>query len=521
MTTVTANPGDNLQSKLDAATGGTLQLGSGTFNVSSSLNIHSNTTILGAANLSTKIVFNLANADSSSYGFVLDANGSNITVQGVDLTSNRGVFGLTQNGPYKSIHILANNIKYGGGQMSQSNNTYITGIFLSVGCNDLQICYNYFHDSFYTRNWELWNCNNSHLDHNLLSNVSDGGHLLESSNTTFAYNYGTHLHRMGQEIQGTSTSATNLVFDHNVFYDWVTPYNDSEGLSVCPNFTTNIVVSNNYFRLNIASGSGWGTMTGGAVGGPNRFGYVVESIAPNLLAENNIGIMAECSADFIGSGEGTTANSNQIWGGSNALWGVFGGDGSPTGTHSSYNLGTGAQANTIVSNLTGAPNPPANTFAGPQFFGGAKPVPVSSSSSAPQIAGLTATVTDNGAVLSWTNAMTNIAIHTYTPSDDCGTVKTTGPLATAQLANLNAGWGYSFNVSGTVNGTTISGTVSATTTGQSPDGTTSTQATLVTVTPPPVTKVISEVVTVTSYTNGVAGKTVIITTYSDGTITTS
>jgi hypothetical protein len=128
------------------------------------------------------------------------------------------------------------------------------------------------------------------------------------------------------------------------------------------------------------------------------------------------------------------------------------------------------------------------------------------------------TTSDNGAVLTWTNVLTNVSIHTYTPSDDCGTVSASGSFTTLTLGNLNAGWGYSFSVSGTLNGSVVSGVVSANTTGTSPVGTTATQASLLTVVPPKPTKTITEVTTITPYTNGVAGKTVTFTTYSDGSV---
>ena len=38
---------------------------------------------------------------------------------------------------------------------------------------------------------------NSHLDHNLFYNINDGGHIYDPVNTTFSYNFGTLIHRMG------------------------------------------------------------------------------------------------------------------------------------------------------------------------------------------------------------------------------------------------------------------------------------------------------------------------------------
>ena len=112
----------------------------------------------------------------------------------------------------------------------------------------------------------------------------------------------------------------------------------------------------------------FGTMTGGAVGGPNRFGYALESIAPGATYINNTIVLANLSASAIATGENSTANNNTIFGGSNALWGVFAGDGSPQGATSAWTLGTGSLANTVNAALDNAPPPPANTFAGPAIY---------------------------------------------------------------------------------------------------------------------------------------------------------
>jgi hypothetical protein len=364
--TIQANPGDDLQSKLDAAANGTLQLAAGTFNINGGLLVHANTTVVGAPNLASHVLFNLFG--QNLYGFVIEANASNVTIAGLDIHSTNGVWKMMDGNGYNAIHFIADSVQFGGGSFSNGN--LVFGLGATIGCNDLEVIWNDFHDSFNSvRNWEIWGEKNSHLDHNLFNNIEDGGHFLEPTlDNTFSWNYGTNIHRMGQEIQGSGKNESGLICDHDVFYDFVNAYNDSEGMSVCPNFTTGVVVSNGYFRNSLAAGSGFGTMTGGAVGGPNRFGYALESIAPGIVFQNDTMILSSLSADAIASGETTTVNNCTVYGGNNALWGVFGPDFGPNGQKGTFTLGTGTLANTVNATLAGAPLPPPNTFAGPAIY---------------------------------------------------------------------------------------------------------------------------------------------------------
>jgi hypothetical protein len=342
------------------------QIGAGTLALNHSITIPSGVELVGAgtSNFDSHLIFNLSAADP--FAFICPANASNIAIVGLDVHSSHGILKLQDGNRYSSIHLLANQLQYGANR----GNTDCYAIDATIGVDDLEICWNYFHDSPNTdRNWETWGDRNSHLDHNLFFNVHDGGHLLEPTlNDTFSYNYGTHLYRMGQEIQGSGKNEAGLALTGNVFYDYLDAYNDTEGMSVCPNWTTGVICSGNYIRLNLAAGSSFGTMTGGAIGGPNRFGYAIESICPNGLFTNNTLILAATCADAIATGEHSTANNNTVWGGSNAIWGVFGGDGSPTGASSSWSLGTGTLANVVNASLAGAPSPPANNIAGPAIY---------------------------------------------------------------------------------------------------------------------------------------------------------
>jgi hypothetical protein len=367
MAQIVANPGDNLQAKLDSAVNGTLTLGAGTFNVTGPLIVHTGTMIQGATNLASHVVFSLSG--TNLYGFVIEGNAKNVTITGLDVYSSNGIckFGDGNGNSYSGIHLIANNFKYGDGTLPDG--TLVFGIAGTNGCNDLEITWNCFHDSPNSvRNWEVWGEKNSHLDHNLFYNIDDGGHLVAASNTTFSYNYGSHLIRMGQEIQDFGAVGQNLIFDHDVFFDYFNAFNDSEGLSVCPQATTGVVVSNCFVSLDLLPGAGFGKMINGAAGGPNRFGYGIEMICPGGVLNNDTIVMAALSADASASGETTTVNNCTLYGGNNALWGVWGPDYGPNGQKGSFTFGAGSLANTVNATVSGAPSPPANTFAGPAIY---------------------------------------------------------------------------------------------------------------------------------------------------------
>jgi hypothetical protein len=483
MATITVHPGDDIQAAINQT--GTIQFAAGTYTLTSPLNIPSNVTLQGASDLSTILLFNLPSTDTTYYGFVLEGNSSNIAIKDFDIISNHGIMCLSQGHGYNAISFSGNQCQYGDGKMA--NGTLVFGIYVTIPTANYVCEYNFFHDSpSSNRNWEMYFVSGK-ITNNRFDKVFDGGHLVSSNGILFAYNYGTNMGRMGQEIQNFGPGCANLTFDHNVFYDYVNAYNDTEGMSVCPDETTNVVVTNNYIRLNLAEGASWGKMIAGAVGGPNRFGYGVECIAPDMVVENNIIVVSNTAGAAFATGEHCTAIGNTVYGGSNSLWGVYAGDGSPQGAHPSWTMGAG---NVTNNGLGGAPNPPPNTFAGPQYASGGNvptptPVPPTPTPPTSNIPGLVVVTTDTGATLTWTSVLTNVSVHTFTPTDDCGTVHATGSLATVSLTNLNAGWGYSFTVSGTSAGTTITGTVTGTTSGQSPNGTTVTQAVLVLPPAPP------------------------------------
>jgi hypothetical protein len=216
--------------------------------------------------------------------------------------------------------------------------------------NGLQITHNYFHDSPYAnRNWCIFYANNANLDYNQFYNIEDGGQIqYPLSNVSFSHNYGTNIHRMGQESHTDAQSTVNFI--GNVFYDWVNPYPDSTGISIVGAESGQVNFQNNYFRSSIAPGSSWGTPDGSGV---NRFGFVFEATGYpcNVSGNTFVGVWAAC---VCSQSTNTNVWDNTIYGG--GLWGNF--DGQDGGTVNEWN-------NSIQSANNG-PQPPANTFAGPQ-----------------------------------------------------------------------------------------------------------------------------------------------------------
>jgi hypothetical protein len=387
----TLSPGANVQAAVNAAVAPTtITLGAGTFTGTVPLTLPGGITLTGSGKLSTHLVWTLP--ATVPYAIVFAPNASNVTISNLDLSSSNSLFDMRQGTKYGPIAITACNWQFG----TASNGLDVYGLFETVPCSDLEITYNYFHDSMNTdRTYQAFAAS-GHIDHNSYFNVHDGGHLLECVNLTWSYNYAQNVCRMGQEVQASGQGESNLVFDHDVVFDHPQAFNDSEGISLCPNFTTGCVVSNGYFRQSLSPGGSFGSMTGGAVGGPNRFGYGGESIAPGAQWINDTFVLSSLSADGICAGEPCTANGCQVWGGSNALWGAFvGGDGTPAGAQP----GSVTQTNcTVTQGLVGAPLPPANTFAGPAFYV-ATPVPpiVPPPATQPTLTSITTVTSTSGA----------------------------------------------------------------------------------------------------------------------------
>jgi hypothetical protein len=364
--TISVSPGQNVAGALAGAHyGDTVVLGSGTFNLNSPITVPSGVTLTGVSYTSTHLVFNIAGADSTSYGILVAGNASNVTIEQLDVHSNHGLIQLSLGDPYtdsyQNIVITRNAFQYGGGQLSDGSLVY--GISVTMTNNGLQITHNYFHDSQNSvRNWSVFYPTNANLDYNLFYNIEDGGQIqYPGGNNSFSHNYGTMIHRMCQE--SASTSKTSINYVGNVFYDWYQPYPDSFGVSIVGSQSGQVNYTNNYFRASIAPGSSWGTPDGSGV---NRFGYAFESTGwpCNVTANTFVGYWA---CEVCSQSTQTNVWNNVVYGG--GLWGEY--DGQTGGSINAYSNSTYA--------VTSAPNPPANTFAGPNPSGS----PVTSSAPPP------------------------------------------------------------------------------------------------------------------------------------------
>jgi hypothetical protein len=365
--TVTVYPGSNVNAVVaNAQSGETIVFASGTYYLNSPLQVTtSGVTLTGVSPNSSHIVFSLPGGAFGSYGIVLGYTLSNVTIENLDLVSNHGVIQMSNGSGYNNTTIAYNNIQYGPGQLPDG--TLVFGISGTVLNNNLQIVHNYMHDSTdqNSRNWNLWYLQNSNVDYNLFYNIEDGGQLDNClSNVSFSHNYGTHIHRMGQEAGLFSQS--NITFNGNVFYDWVQPYPDSDALSIVgPSGTVNYI--NNFFQASVAPGSTWGSPDGG---GTHRFGLAIEGTGQpaNVTGNTFVGTWA---CDYSSTMVNAQVWNNTVWGG--ALWGDFTGEPGPYGYGSVV-----AWNNNLHSSSNGAPPPPANTYAGPLSGASSSSAPVQS-----------------------------------------------------------------------------------------------------------------------------------------------
>lgn len=351
--TINVSPGQNLGSAISGATSGeTVVLGSGTFTVSSPIIVPSGVTVTGVSCNSSHVVFNLAgNSNSAFYGFQIAANASNTTIEELDLHSNHGVIQLgagnaaTQS--FKNIVITNNNLQYGPGTLSDG--TLVYGISVTMSNTGLQITHNYFHDSpSANRNWCIFSATNANLDYNLFYNIEDGGQLqFPGANVSMSHNYGTNIHRMAQE--GATSASSTVTFNGNVFYNWAEPYQDSDGISFVGTSSGQVNYTNNYFGATVAPGTGWGAPDSTGV---HRFGFAIEGNGHPEDVSGNI-FVGTWACEVCSVSTDTIVWDNAVYGG--ALWGEY--DGEAGGTVKAYDNAT--------YSVGSAPNPPANTFAGP------------------------------------------------------------------------------------------------------------------------------------------------------------
>jgi len=485
------------QAALNAAKpGDTVSVPAGTFDISGALNVPSGVTIAGLGSNSSHINFTLTDGDL--YGFMLDGNDSNVTITGLDLHSTHGIVAAYYGSDYNNLTITNDALQFGGG--ASSNGTLVEGIYIPIANNNLQITHNYFHDSPNSnRDWEIWYSTGAQLNYNTLYNVNDGGHLEEpQNNCSFSYNYGTYLHRMGQEIQGYSAS-TGLKVIGNTFYDWVNPWYNSFGMSVANMYSYGTVIADNYIDANMAPGSSWGQADGSGV---NRFGYAIEAGGYDLTVSNNT-IVGNWAEGVSAMNPNVLVENNKTYGG--AMWGNYVGEPGPNGVVGSVNNVN----STADANVGDAPTAPANTN---NYTGGSTtpvstppvstppvstppvstpPVSISPVSTTPVVTanginGLVVTVlSDTSVKLTWTNASSltdaSISIISTVGRQQFGSISIADNSDSATIVGLHSGWQLDFEVTGkTSSGTAVNSAVVTAQTSGNPMATSTGTPTLLT-----------------------------------------
>jgi hypothetical protein len=357
--TVTISAGDNVVTDWSSVQAGdTVVFASGTFAVSQQLKVPSGVTITSASLGTAHIFFTLAGTNGSAYGFVLAANAGSVEFSNLDMYSTNGLIQMSAGGTYNNITIFNNQLQYGGGKLSDGSAIY--GISATNPSTNLVVEHNYFHDSpGSVRNWCIFNTANSYFDYNLFYNINDGGQQVDPDGyVDFSYNYGRYIHRMGQEVALDAAASYNC--QYNTFYDYVLPYNDTEGVSIVL-ASQKVVIANNFFEASIAPGSTYGAQSGAAAGGPQRFGYAIEATGnPGYVYGNTlVGPWAEDVSSDIAN---LQVYSNIVYG--TALWGDFEGEPGPFG-YGSIDLNP-SEPNHVDNNVNDAPAPPTNVWnAGP------------------------------------------------------------------------------------------------------------------------------------------------------------
>jgi hypothetical protein len=362
-----------IQSDLNAAhPGDTVAFAAGTYNINGQLSVPTGITVTGAPNMSTKLNFNVP---GGQFGFTLDGNDSNVTIEQLDMTSNNGLISMINGSQYNNITITYNRLQYG----TSGDNVYPAGIgiFASIwtgGLNQgLQITHNYFHDSPNTdNNWEVWYAQNASLSYNTFYNINNGGHIMEPrNNVSVSYNYGTDIERMGQEVGTVDNDASSgLSFIGNVFYDWATPNPSTFGLSIVSCYESGIVVSNNYLDASMEPGSTWGVPDSS---GTHRYGIGVEIGGVNAVVSGNTFVGPWMTG--VAAAEPNTAIDNNAKYGP-AEWGDWIGEPGAWGGVGGYTTSN----DLIDRNVGDAPAPPANTTGDPISANASTPVGGSGSS---------------------------------------------------------------------------------------------------------------------------------------------
>jgi hypothetical protein len=327
---IVVRPGENIQAKADAASSGdTVRFAAGDHTHNGVLTLKHGVTYTGEATQkpfllgtvrglpiavmipvpAAKITFTTAN---NEFAIRLPADANKITISNLALRANCGLVAAA-NGNTNDFTFTDNDVQHG------YNGTYYNRLAIrATGVqNRMKIERNFFNNSLSSdRTVDLYNMRDSSQSYNIFHKVNDGGHWDgKTINSKFVGNVGSQIRRMGLELQDhNGRGGDNIEVSGNVFFDWYEAYWDSFGLSVMPQFSTNVRITNNYLSANR-----WNNTLGiKDSSGNHRFGYGIEAGLWSGIVENNTVIGPWVGAVVVSMPntrlKGNKAYGSQPWG---------------------------------------------------------------------------------------------------------------------------------------------------------------------------------------------------------------
>lgn len=375
--------GDNLQAKVNAAVAGdTVYLLDGIYNFVGQLITKSGVKITGGWGWGTvvkdgismvvpvcksKLIFKTPKgtnwAQKQCFGIVVPGNSSNVTIEGIALESNNGIFFLDGNSQNISIIHCDGRWGYDGNYYSR-HFIYTPGPiktliweenFLHGGDADTDVDPRNGRSG--DRNCELWGVTGLQYNYNIFYNINDGGHLMNlGPDCSYSFNYGRRIHRMGIEVQQDAwpgPEPKNFLIEGNVFFDWDRPYWDSMLMSV-PSVSTTTETGQLTIRKNYLRGNAWQGKWGPADSSNQvRGSYGIECPQRKSLVNENIIGGERMVGQLVRPGGNADCVNNKTFG--EAPW--FGNKavGNEPGSDSSY---VGKDTNNTIQPFSAMPPPP-------------------------------------------------------------------------------------------------------------------------------------------------------------------
>lgn len=260
-----------IQAAINAAQpGDTVKFAAGTYNINGQLLIRTGRELAGAGVGSNGTTLQFS-SPPDKFAAIIQQDASNVSIHHFNMRANSGIFAA--NGFQRNLRITQNDFVWGS-----NGSNYTKHVLRGGGGSDgLVLENNYFHDSLSAdRAFDLWGPGNASISNNKFFRISDGGHIMDPrDNVRYVGNVGEQIHRFGLELQDEGGSrANNLLIADNVFTNWYQPYPDSFGMSIMPQRSTNVKITNNYMSSKDMTG-GWGPGENG--NGLKRYGLGFEA----------------------------------------------------------------------------------------------------------------------------------------------------------------------------------------------------------------------------------------------------